>query len=54
LAQILSYRDLEAWQRAMDLADEGYDLLESLPRKEMFRAREPDAPGIRIGSGEHR
>ena len=39
------------WREALC---EGYDLLESLPRKEMFRAREPDAPGIRIGSGEHR
>lgn len=36
MAAIQSYRDLEAWQRAMDLADEGYDLAELLPRREMF------------------
>ena|SRR5688572_18954 len=36
MAAIQSYRDLEAWQRAMDLADEGYDLVEILPRREMF------------------
>lgn len=35
--QIRSYRDLEAWQEAMDLADMGYDLIAQFPRSEQYR-----------------
>jgi four helix bundle protein len=33
---IHSYRDLEVWQRAMDLADLVYDLTEHFPPRERF------------------
>ncbi len=32
----MSYRDLEVWKRAMDLAAEAYDLAKSLPDSEKF------------------
>ena len=38
-APISSYRDLIAWQKAMDLVDRVYDLAETFPRKEMFGLR---------------
>ncbi|MEX0783951.1 MAG: four helix bundle protein [Dehalococcoidia bacterium] len=36
MAQFQSYRDLIAWQKAMDLAGITYDLADKLPRREMF------------------
>ena len=36
MADIKSFRDLVAWQRAMDLADIVYDVTESFPIREQF------------------
>jgi four helix bundle protein len=36
MPKILSFRDLIAWQKAMDLADMVYDLTEHFPPREMF------------------
>src|ERR1035441_4328649 len=36
---IQSYRDLQVWQMAMDLADEAYDLIEMLPQTERFELK---------------
>ena len=33
---ITSFRDLIAWQKAMDLADLVYDVTEAFPRREWF------------------
>ena len=35
-AKILSFRDLIAWQKAMDLADMIYDLTENFPKREHY------------------
>lgn len=36
MPQITSFRDLIAWQKAMDLAELVYDLTEPFPRREHF------------------
>ena len=36
MPKIQSFRDLIAWQRAMDLADMIYDLTEDFPKREHF------------------
>ena len=36
MSNIKSYRDLEAWQLAMDLADLVYTITDKLPRSERF------------------
>jgi four helix bundle protein len=36
MKKIKSHRDLEAWQVAMDLVDQVYDLTQSFPPKEMY------------------
>ncbi len=36
---INSFRDLIAWQKAMDLCDHIYDLTESFPKEEVFGLR---------------
>ena len=36
MQRILSFRDLIAWQRAMELADRIYDLTEKFPSREWF------------------
>ena len=36
MATIRSFRDLIAWQKAMDLADRIYDLTEDFPSREWF------------------
>ena len=36
MSTIKSYRDLFAWQKAMDLADLVYDVTEAFPRREWF------------------
>jgi four helix bundle protein len=36
MPKIQSFRDLIAWQKAMDLADMVYDLTESFPQREHF------------------
>ena len=33
---VRGYRDLECWQRSMDLVVEGYELTERFPRKELY------------------
>lgn len=34
--EIISYRDLDVWQQAMDLADLVYDITEKFPPRERF------------------
>jgi four helix bundle protein len=34
--KIRSHRDLEVWQRAMDLADFCYDITENFPKREIY------------------
>jgi len=34
--EIISFRDLLAWQKAMDLADLVYELTEGFPKREWF------------------
>jgi four helix bundle protein len=36
MSQVRSYRDLQVWQRAMDVAVAVYDLTRSYPRDELF------------------
>jgi len=36
MGEIISYRDLEVWQQAMDLADLVYDLTEKFPARERY------------------
>jgi hypothetical protein len=36
MPKIQSFRDLVAWQKAMDLADMVYDLTENVPAREGF------------------
>jgi len=36
MPKIQSFRDLIAWQKAMDLADMVYDLTENFPARERF------------------
>ena len=36
MAKITSFRDLVAWQKAMDLADMIYDITETFPARERF------------------
>jgi four helix bundle protein len=36
MSKIVSFGDLIAWQRAMDLADMVYDVTEAFPRREWF------------------
>src|SRR5438105_1346456 len=36
MSEIKSFRDLIAWQKAMDLADRVYELTESFPKREWF------------------
>jgi four helix bundle protein len=36
MSEIISFRDLIAWQKAMDLADVIYDLTEPFPKREWF------------------
>ena len=36
MPKITSFRDLIAWQKAMDLADMVYDLTENFPARERF------------------
>ena len=36
MSRIVSFRDLIAWQRAMDLADMVYDVTEMFPHREWF------------------
>lgn len=36
MSEVISYRDLIAWQKAMDLADLVYDLTERFPPREKF------------------
>ena len=36
MGDITSFRDLMAWQKAMDLADLVYDITETFPRREWF------------------
>ncbi len=36
MGEIISYRDLEVWQQAMDLADLVYDLTETFPARERY------------------
>jgi len=37
MEKIESYRDLKAWQKGMDLAEETYQLAKLLPRTEEYR-----------------
>jgi four helix bundle protein len=36
MSNIISFRDLVAWQKAMDLADAIYDVTEGFPQREQF------------------
>jgi four helix bundle protein len=36
MSEIISFRDLLAWQKAMDLADLVYELTEGFPKREWF------------------
>src|SRR6476659_11065399 len=36
MSEILTFRDLVAWQKAMELTDMVYDLTESFPKREWF------------------
>jgi len=43
MPKIQSFRDLIAWQKAMELADMVYDLTENLPARErLVKGRDPD------------
>ena len=52
--KVNSYRDLEVWQKATDLAVECYRLAGMLPKSEVYGLGEPDSKSCCIRSSEHR
>ena len=51
---IRSYRDLQVWPEAMDLAEACYRTSRAFPKEEVYGIYFADATSSRIGGGKYR